>query len=264
MARVLVTGGASGLGLTLAEAFLARGDQVLAGDLAEERPAILPEQVVYRRLDVRQQQDWDAAAAWVSQEWGGLDILCNNAGVAAGGRIDVEAMSEWERVIDINLLGVVRGCQTFVPMLKEQRSGHIVNTASLAGLVHAPGMASYNATKAAVVAVSETLGFELEPFGIKVSVVCPAFFRTNLHLSFEGKDEALHEAGTKLITRAKKTPQDIAAAVIAGIESGKRVILTDSHGRAITAAKRFARPLYNRAVARGGRALAARSGVPLP
>ncbi len=92
----------------------------------------------------------------------------------------------------------------------------------------------------------------------------PAFFRTNLHLSFEGKDEALHEAGTKLITRAKKTPQEIAVTVIAGIESGKRVILTDSHGRAITAAKRFARPLYNRAVARGGRALAARSGVPLP
>ncbi len=258
MARVLITGGASGLGLALADAFLARGDQVLVGDLADERPVSVPERAAYRRLDVRSQQDWDAAAAWVRQEWGGLDVLCNNAGVAAGGRIDVEAMSEWERVIDINLLGVVRGCQTFVPMMKEQRSGHIVNTASLAGLVHAPGMASYNATKAAVVAVSETLGFELEPWGIKVSAVCPAFFRTNLHLSFEGKDEALNEAGTKLITRAKKTPEDIAAAVLVGMEAGKKVILTDSHGRIASAAKRFARPVYDLAVTRGARDMAKR------
>ncbi len=182
MARVLVTGGASGLGLALAEAFLARGDQVLAGDLAEERPAILPEQVVYRRLDVRQPQDWDAAAAWVSQEWGGLDILCNNAGVAAGGRIDVGAMSEWERVIDINLLGVVRGCQTFVPMLKEQRSGHIVNTASAAGLTSFPGMAAYNVSKHGVVTLSETLYQELQmtrsPIGL--SLLCPAWVPTGI------------------------------------------------------------------------------------
>ena len=86
---------------------------------------------------------------------------------------------------------------------RQQRSGHIVNVASLAGLVHGPGMASYNATKAGVVALSETLSFELAPWGIDVSVVCPAFFRTNLHQSFAGKDAAMQEAGVRLITQAK-------------------------------------------------------------
>ena len=89
------------------------------------------------------------------------------------------------------------------PLLKEQRSGHIVNVASLAGLVHGPGMASYNATKAGVVALSETLSFELGPWDIDVSVICPAFFRTNLHRSFAGKDAAMQEAGMRLITQAK-------------------------------------------------------------
>ena len=194
--RVLVTGGASGLGLALTELMVARGDTVLVVDLAEERPDTVPEGAAYRRLDVRSQQDWDAALAWVRETWGGLDLLVNNAGIATGGRIDVEAIADWERVVDINLLGVARGCHTFTPLLKEQRSGHIVNVASLAGLVHGPGMASYNATKAGVVAISETLQFELGPWDIDVSVVCPAFFRTNLHQSFAGKDAAMQEAGS--------------------------------------------------------------------
>ena len=142
MSRVLITGGASGLGLALATAMLARGDEVLVGDLAEERPDSVPEGAAYVRLNVRSQQDWDAALADVRERWGGLDLLVNNAGVATGGRIDVEAFADWERVIDINLLGVVRGCQTFVPLLKEQGSGRIVNVASLAGLVHGPAMSS--------------------------------------------------------------------------------------------------------------------------
>ena len=116
--RVLVTGGASGLGLALTELMVARGDTVLVVDLAEERPDTVPEGAAYRRLDVRSQQDWDAALAWVRETWGGLDILVNNAGIATRGRIDIEAISDWERVVDINLLGVARGCHTFVPLLK--------------------------------------------------------------------------------------------------------------------------------------------------
>lgn len=130
--RILITGGASGLGLALAQAYLARGATVVVGDLASDRPDSVPDQAAYLRLDVRSQQDWDAALAWVKETWGGLDLLFNNAGIATGGRIDVESMADWERVIDINLLGVVRGCQTFTPLLKEQGAGHIVNTASLA------------------------------------------------------------------------------------------------------------------------------------
>ena len=115
-----------------------------------------------------------------SGRWGGLDVLVNNAGVAGGGRLDVASLDEWRWITDINLFGVVRGTRAFVPMLKAQRSGHVVNVASLAGLVHPAGMASYNAVKAAVVALTETTGHELAAYGVRASVVCPSYFRTGL------------------------------------------------------------------------------------
>jgi NAD(P)-dependent dehydrogenase (short-subunit alcohol dehydrogenase family) len=258
--RVLITGGASGLGLALATACLGRGDRVLVVDLAETRPASVPEGADYLRLDVRSQQDWDAGLAHVRDRWGGLDVLVNNAGVATGGRIDVESISDWERVLDINLLGVVRGCQTFTPLFKDQRSGHIVNTASLAGLIHGPGMSSYNAAKAGVVALSETLGFELAPWGIHVSVVCPAFFRTNLHESLQGKDTAMEETALKLITRASMSADEVAEIVLKGIDRHKRVILTDRLGRQAFWTKRLVRPAYNAMATKAGQKLARKSG----
>lgn len=257
--RVLITGGASGLGLALAKAFVGRGDKVLVVDLAETKPASVPEAVNYFRVDVRSQQDWDASLAHVRDLWGGLDILVNNAGVATGGRIDVESISDWERVLDINLLGVVRGCQTFTPLFKEQRSGHIVNTASLAGLVHGPGMSSYNSAKAAVVALSETLGFELAPWNIHVSAICPAFFKTNLHESLQGKDTAMEETALKLITRANMTAEQVAEIVLKGIDKHKRVILTDRLGHQAFWTKRLARPAYDRIATKAGAKLARKS-----
>ncbi len=259
--RVLVTGGASGLGRALVALLVERGDHVLAVDLAEERPDSVPSGAEYLPLDVRSQQDWDAALAWVREAWGGLDLLVNNAGIATGGRIEVEAMADWERVISINLLGVARGCHTLTPLFKEQRAGHIVNVASLAGLVHGPGMASYNATKAGVVALSETLGFELQPWGIDVSVVCPAFFRTNLHESFAGKDAAMQEAGVRLITQARSDATDIARIVLDGIDQRKPIILTDRLGRRAYFSKRFARPLYDRMMLGQAKRLARKAGA---
>ena len=123
MSRVLITGAASGLGAALATAFEARGDEVLRTDL---RDADL-------NLDVTSGDDWAAALAHVERTWGGLDVLVNNAGVAGGGRLDVATIDEWRWITEINLFGVVRGTATFVPMFKRQRSGTIVNTASLAG-----------------------------------------------------------------------------------------------------------------------------------
>lgn len=257
--RVLITGGASGLGLALASAFAARGDRVLVGDLSETRPDALPEGTAYVRLDVRAQQDWDGALAHVRETWGGLDVLVNNAGVATGGRIDVESISDWERVLDINLLGVVRGCQTFTPLFKEQHSGHIVNTASLAGLIHGPGMSSYNAAKAGVVALSETLGFELAPWNVHVSAICPAFFKTNLHQSLQGKDVEMEETAVKLITRATMTADEVAEVVLKGIDKHKRIILTDRVGHQAYWAKRLARPAYNAFATKAGERLARKS-----
>jgi NAD(P)-dependent dehydrogenase (short-subunit alcohol dehydrogenase family) len=242
--RVLVTGAASGLGLALASALAARGDRVLATDRALERPDEVPAGVDYVTLDVRSDGDWARVLEHVRTTWGGLDLLVNNAGVAAGGRIDVATMEEWHRVVDINLLGVVRGCRTFTPLLKAQGSGHIVNTASLAGLVHAPGMAAYNSVKAGVVALSETLSHELAPFGIAVSVVCPSFFRTNLGASFQGADTELEEAGKKMVSGSRRTADGVAAVVLRGIDARKDVILTDVDGQIAWRAKRFVRPAY--------------------
>lgn len=242
--RVLVTGGASGLGAALVDRFLARGDRVLLTDRAEAYDA--PAGAVYRRLDVTEESDWEAARGWVEQEWGGLDLLVNNAGVASGGRIDVATIGEWQGVIDVNLLGVVRGCRTFTPMMKAQRGGHIVNTASLAGLVHPPAMSSYTAVKAGVVALSETLAYELSPWGIAVSAVCPGFFRTNLASSLHGSDAALDKIATRLIERSPYDAAQIAAEVVKGIDARRMVIVPDKPARRAVLTKRLARPLYDR------------------
>lgn len=255
--RVLVTGGASGLGEALVRRFVGRGDQVLVGDLVippDEQPVVL----THRRLDVREQSDWDDTRDWVRQHWGGLDLLVNNAGIATGGRIDVASLEEWQRVLDVNLLGVVRGCRTFTPMFKQQRSGHIVNVASLAGLVHGPGMASYNAAKAGVVALSETLDYELGPWGVTTSVVCPAFFRTNLAGSLVGEDTAMIATAGRLIGKAEADADRIAGVVLAGIETRRRLILTDRLGRRSFWTKRLARPWYDRAFRDGAAKLARR------
>jgi NAD(P)-dependent dehydrogenase (short-subunit alcohol dehydrogenase family) len=247
--RVLVTGGASGLGAALVNEFLKRGDHVLVTDLADEHGP--PAGADYLRLDVTSDADWDNARQWVESTWGGLDILVNNAGIATGGRIDVISLAEWQGVIDVNLLSVVRGCQAFVPMMKAQGTagqdgGHIVNTASLAGLVHPPAMASYTAVKAGVVAISESLHYELSPWGIAVSAVCPGFFQTNLASSLNGSDAAVDKVAARLIEKSPLTASQIAAEVMKGIEARRMVIQPDAPGRKAVWTKKFARPLYDR------------------
>lgn len=258
--RVLVTGAASGLGLALVKQFVARGCRVLGTDVHEEMPATLRglDQVSYLRLDVTQDVDWAGARDWVVESWDGLDYLFNNAGVAAGGRIELSEIDQWQWIIDINLLGVVRGCRTFTPMFKAQRSGHIINTASAAGLIHPPRMSEYNAVKAGVVALSETLFHEFKPFDVRVSVICPTFFKTNLTDSLRGKDEQAQKSAAKLIDRATTSADDIAAVVVGGVEKNRHIILTDRNGRIAYAAKRFARPVYYRIMGKASSKMAAR------
>jgi NAD(P)-dependent dehydrogenase (short-subunit alcohol dehydrogenase family) len=241
MNRVLVTGGAGGLGGALVEAFRARGDEVLAADIVDGADL---------QLDVRSDDDWAAARAWVEEQWGGLDVLVNNAGVAGGGRIDVAGMDEWQWITEINLFGVVRGTRAFVPMLKQQRSGHIVNVASLAGLVHPAGMASYNAVKAGVVALSETCAHELAGWGIRCSVVCPSYFRTRLIENMQalqppGGDTAVGQVIGGLVAGAPLGPEDIAAAVLEGMDRGDELILPDPAARAAYELKLADRAAYD-------------------
>jgi len=246
VSRVLVTGAASGLGAALVARFVADGHQVLGTDVSPDAPGSTP----YLTLDVRSPEDWDAAVAWCEENWNGLDILVNNAGIATGGRIDVETLDEWNRVVDINLMGVVRGCRAFVPLFKRQRSGHIVNTASAAGLVHPPMMSSYNTVKAGVVALSETLSHELHPYGVSVSVVCPSFFRTNLADSIRGADSAMSATARQLIEKSPRSADDIAAAVIDGVKKQRFLIVPDRPAQLAWLTKRFARPLYDRQMRR--------------
>ena len=235
MSRVLITGAASGLGAALADAFEARGDEVLRTDRVGG----------YLTLDITSDADWAAALAHVEQAWGGLDILVNNAGVAGGGRLDVATMDEWEWITNINLFGAVRGARTFVPLFKRQRSGAIVNVASLAGLVHPAGMASYNAVKAAVVALTETTGHELAAYGVRASVVCPAYFRTGLVDRMQGADTVLGAVIGQLVANAPLGPDEIAAAVLDGIQRGDELILPDPAGRAAYALKTTDRAAYD-------------------
>lgn len=260
--RVLVTGAASGLGLALVTQLADAGCRVLATDVHADAPEPLQAlaashegRVAYRTLDVTSDVDWQTARDHVVETWDGLDVLFNNAGVAAGGRIELSEMDQWQWIVDINLLGVVRGCRTFVPLMKDQqpvdgRRGVIVNTASAAGLVHPPRMSEYNAVKAGVVGLSETLFHELKPHGIAVSVVCPTFFKTNLTASMRGKDESAQASAAKLIDGSKRTAADIATIVVEEVEKGRHIVLTDREGRMAYAAKRFLRPLYYREMAK--------------
>lgn len=237
MRRVLVTGAAGGLGAALTAAFRARGDEVLTTDLRADG-VDLP-------LDVTSPDDWAAAAAAVDERWGGLDVLVNNAGVAGGGRLDVAGLDEWRWITEINLFGVVNGLSAFVPVFKRQRSGQIVNIASLAGLVHPAGMGSYNAVKAAVVALTETAGHELAAYGVRAAAVCPSYFRTGLVETMRGRDQALGAVIAHLVQTAPLGPDEIAAAILAGLDAGEELILPDEAARAAYALKQSDRAGYD-------------------
>ena len=236
--RVLITGAASGLGLELARAYLGRGDEVILTDVhADPPPAVrdLTGRWTYMKLDVTDDDDWAAAARAVDR----LDVLVNNAGIAVGGRLENTSMQTWQRIVDINLLGVVRGCRALVPAL--DRGGRLVITASAAGLVHAPHMGAYNATKAAAVALAETLDAELRPRGISTSVICPLFFRSGLADSLSGDDPEADAAARTLLAKTPLTSEKVAARSIRGIEARRLVITPDALSTFTWYSKRFTR-----------------------
>ena len=243
--RVFVTGGASGLGRAIALRYAKDGARVLIGDLNDERGKAVEQEIaaaggqgVYQHLDVTREQDLVAAREFVHSEWGGIDVVVNNAGIATTGFLDEEPMASWEKVIDINLLGVVRGIRTFLPLMKEQKQGHMVNVASMAGIVHPPRSASYSATKAAVVAISETLKLEAESDNIGVTVVCPSFFRTNLHESLDGEDT--EQLIQKLFDRSPITAEDIADMIHRAVQRKQFYLLPHREGRMANWIKRLA------------------------
>ena len=256
---MLITGAASGFGLELAKRFVARGDSVIATDLhgaANEDVVKLGDACTYRKLDVTSDADWEAAAAAI----GAVDVLVLNAGIAVGGAIENVTMDTWHRALDINLLGAVRGCRAFVPLLEP--GAQIVVTSSIAGLIHPIKMSTYNATKAAVVALAETVDFELRERGITTTVICPQFFQSNLASSLTGDDADADELARKLLTKTPLTAATVADRAMKGIDARRQVVTPDSVAVIGWYAKRFARPLYlstMRQAGKGAKRLAKRS-----
>lgn len=245
--RIFITGGGSGLGRALAQRYAQAGWRVCIGDIDDARGAETLAALQqtgatahYLRCDVREESQLQAAAEWLRTHWNGVDVVVNNAGVAVAGGIAEVPLADWQWIVDINLLGVVRGCKVFAPLLRAQGGGHIVNVASMAGLIHPPKMAAYNATKAAVVALSETLKLELAPDRIGVSVVCPAFFRTNLAQSLRAADADVARITHKLVDKAKLGAEPIAEQVFAGVARGDFHILTHPDARIAWMIKRLA------------------------
>lgn len=185
----VITGGGSGIGRAMAERFAAAGMHIVLADVDEVRlrtvEADLGErgtQVLPVLCDTSLEESVQELARRTLERFGGAHVLCNNAGVAGVGDPWNGPMSVWEWVVDINLYGVVHGIRAFLPIMLDQGEGHIVNTASMAGLLAMPGLAPYNATKSAVVAISEGLFVEQVAKGspVRVSVLCPSFVKSNL------------------------------------------------------------------------------------
>lgn len=260
--RIFITGGASGLGRALAERYGRAGWKVCIGDVNDARGAetlaalqALGAEAQFLHCDVTDEGDLKAVAQWLEAHWSGVDIVVNNAGVAVGGGITETSLADWQWIVNINLLGVVRGCQVFTPLLAKQGGGRFVNISSMAGLIHPPMMAAYNATKAAVVALSETLRVELAADHIGVTVVCPAFFRTNLTESFRGTPH-VQRITQKLVGGSKRGADDIADIVFRGVARGDFHILTHSDAAFAWMVKRLVPfPLYASFFARANRGM---------
>ncbi|MGB3735087.1 MAG: SDR family NAD(P)-dependent oxidoreductase [Ilumatobacter sp.] len=241
----VITGGAGGIGLAVAERLIERGMRVVLADIDEPKLRDVEARLTEGGAEVAGVVCDTASAASVTalaeatlDRFGAAHLLFNNAGIAGIGDAWNGPIDLWDRVIGINLYGVVHGIRAFLPIMTEQASGHIVNTASMAGLMALPGAAPYNATKHAVVAISESLYLELgsteSPVG--VSVLCPGFVKTDL-MQHE-PDEVASPIGAligEMLTSGVDTgipAIDVADQVVAAVDAEQFWILTHEEMRA--------------------------------
>ena len=249
--RVIITGAGSGLGRCLALEFASRGWRVAVTDINRGRiteSAELVEASGGRALelvcDVTKPKDFEKALKTLKKEWGGIDMVVNNAGVAAGGFMEKIPPADWDWILDVNLKSVINGCRTFIPLLKTQGSGHIINIASNAGIASLSEMASYNVSKAGVISLSETLRIELAPYNIGVTVVCPTFFRTNLMDQFKSSDERQRKLAESMFKKAGTCAEEIACHAVRSAERRRLYVLTQLDARLAWFSKRMMPEIY--------------------
>jgi len=262
----MVTGGASGIGRALGTALARRGATVVLADLDDvaaksTAQEIGADAVAGAGLDVRDSEAFAELVANVVDEHGRIDLLFNNAGIGMGGEVAELTLAHWDRVIDVNLRGVVHGVAAAYPVMIRQRSGHIVNTASLAGLIPSPMLTPYAATKHAVVGLSTSLRGEAARHGVRVSVVCPGIIATPIW--DKGNPEDLPDApslGAELdavkatLLRRAYPPASLAEDVLRGVARNRPLIVAPSHARIAWGIHR----LVPRLLADGGSTMARR------
>jgi len=260
----IVTGGGSGIGAAIARALAARGAAVVIADVDEPAAKAVAAEIVAAGgqasiavLDVR---DAVAVADLVSQtatERGELGLMFNNAGIAVGGLVEEFTLEHWDRVLDVNVRGVVHGVHAAYPIMLRQGHGHIVNTASLAGLVPGPGLAPYVAAKHAVVGLSLSLRAEGASRGVRVSAVCPGFVDTPL-LGRVNAGLPQTELGASAATLAQRLgklyqPGALAQDVLRGVERNTALIVAPRSARVAWRMARYAPGLAMRTVIAGMR-----------
>jgi NAD(P)-dependent dehydrogenase (short-subunit alcohol dehydrogenase family) len=244
----VVTGAASGIGLGLAERFAAEGMKLVLADIDPQLPAVAERfradgvEAVAVHTDVADADQVNALADKTIEAFGAAHIVCNNAGTGGPSALTDLRLEDWQFQIGVNLWGVINGVRAFLPILLEQNEGHIVNTASMGGLIHGPYIAPYNVSKAGVVALTETLHHELVLAGSKVgvSVLCPGAVQTNMNnepnVPAERKmlarqaSPAIEQLRRSLVEQLDQHGLDVpavAAMVLDAIEKGTVHILTN-------------------------------------
>lgn len=249
----VVTGAASGIGKAIAVALARRGCQLVLVDLNEEASAETRKEVeaaggraVVVTADVRNPANVSEVYRRTLETFGNVHILVNNAGVLRVGPALEATDEDWRNVIDVNLWGVVNGCRVFGPHFKAQGAGHIVNTASAAGLSGLPYSASYSASKFAVVGLSESLRWELAQFGVGVTVLCPGAVKTGIAVGSGGPRTA------ELVDRFGLSAEPLARRVVEAIERNRARVLYGFEPRLWTTLRWLSSSLHDQA----GKALA--------
>jgi NAD(P)-dependent dehydrogenase (short-subunit alcohol dehydrogenase family) len=249
----VVTGGASGIGLALGQAFAHAGMKVMLADIEADALAVglenLRDYAPNVRgviCDVADPLSVERAAEASYEAFGNVHVICNNAGVAGGSGIDNISLETWRWVLDVNLMGVVHGIRTFLPHIRAHgEGGHIVNTASMAGIVNGFRFSPYAASKFAVVTMSEGLAMELKPLGIGVSVLCPNYVDTRISESGRNRPQRYGAAQTPdpasaagvfaarsaELARAGLDPSDVAVRTITAIREDELYVFTHPETR---------------------------------
>ena len=223
----VVTGAASGIGRALADRFAAEGMRIVLADVEEQALDTATEELraagaeaVGIPTDVSVAADLEHLRDVALRAFGTVHVVCNNAGVGAGGPIWTVPLESWRWILGVNLWGVIHGVHAFTPLLVEQGEGHIVNTASAAGIVSAPFLGPYVTSKHAVVALSESLALDLAGTGVGVSVLCPLWVRTRIHESSRNAPAEVLRAEPALEVSMPAHLSQLAAIVERGLDPG--------------------------------------------